>query len=64
MVWRPGDGIISGSELAEEVLSGTANNGVIAHGCGGAAAPRRRFGRVGSGSIGVTFPVQDLSTQR
>ena len=61
---RPGDGITSGSELAGSVLAGTANNGVIAHGGGGAVAVRRRFGRVGSGSIGVTFPVQDLSTQR
>jgi hypothetical protein len=48
-------------------LSGTANNGVIAPGCGAVAGPgaaRRRFGMVGSGSNGVTFPVQDLSAQR
>ncbi len=60
----PPPGLPSLTRLADSALSGTANNGVIAHGCGCAGVPRRRFGRVGSGSIGVTFPVQDLSAQR
>ena len=54
--WRtrlPGDGVASGS-----LPPGTENSGVITPGCVRAWAAAG-FGRVGSGSIGVTFLAKD-----